>query len=180
MNRNRFYRFNVQLVFLLMTIGSVPAQENLIEPLQPLARYVGKTWRGNLTEATPDKPMVDVSRWERALNGQAIRILHSVNDGEYGGETLILWDAEKEDLIFYYFTTAGFYTQGTIKIEGDTFTSHELVTGNSDGITEVRATGRLLPDGRMHSKAQYLKNGEWTDGHEIWYVEDAQARVVFR
>jgi hypothetical protein len=30
--------------------------------------------------------MFDVSHWERAMNGRAIRMLHSVNDGEYGGD----------------------------------------------------------------------------------------------
>ncbi|MBN2056220.1 hypothetical protein JW905_14945 [bacterium] len=43
-------------------------------------------------DADPDNPKYDVSRWERALNGPAIRILHSVNDSYYSGETLLFWD----------------------------------------------------------------------------------------
>jgi hypothetical protein len=63
-----------------------------LAPLQPL---VGKTWRGELSPPGAAKPVVDVSRFELALNGRAVRSLHSINDGEYGGETLFVWDDEK-------------------------------------------------------------------------------------
>src|SRR5262245_58939948 len=89
----------------------------LTSRLAALAPLVGKTWRGVFPESKPDKPVVDVSRFEVALNGQAVRNLHSINDGEYGGETLIVWDQEKKAIVFYYFTTAGFYTTGTIAAE---------------------------------------------------------------
>lgn len=46
---------------------------------------------------------VDIQRWELALNGQAVRILHSINDGEYGGESLLVWDRDRRSLVFHYF-----------------------------------------------------------------------------
>lgn len=150
----------------------------LNEHLQPLQPFIGKTWKGKAPDA--ENPVYDVSRWERALNGQAVRILHSLNDGEYGGETIIYWDSDKESLIFYYFTTAGFYTHGTFELKDGKFISHEKVTGNADGITEVRSTGELLPDGRMRTTSEYLKNGEWVPGHEFIYEEDPSAEVVFK
>src|ERR687896_1633222 len=95
------------LAALAFPAAADPAELNpRLAPLRPLA---GKTWRGVFPESKPDKPMVDVSRFEVALNGQAVRNLHSINDGEYGGETLIVWDQEKQALVFYYFTTDGFY-----------------------------------------------------------------------
>lgn len=155
-----------------------PLSEALNEHLKPLQPYIGKTWKGTSPDA--EKPVYDVSRWERALNGQAVRILHSLNEGEYGGETIIFWDAAKEKVAFYYFTTAGFYTHGTMEFKDGKFISHEVVTGEESGITEVRATGELLPDGRLHSQSEYLKNGEWVRGHEFIYEEDATAEVVFK
>lgn len=152
----------------------------LNEHLKPLKPFIGKTWRGKSPNADPDKPFEDISRWERALNGQAVRILHSINGGAYGGETLIVWDRKKESLVFYYFTTEGFYTSGTIKMEDGKMISHEIVTGNENGITEVQSVGTILPDGRLHSKSQYLKNGEWVDGHEFIYEEAPAAKVIFK
>ena len=170
--------------FCLLTMISVdvlaqsPDNLPLNEHLKPFAPYIGKTWRGTSTDST--NAIHDVSRWERALNGQAIRILHSVNEGEYGGETIITWDSEKESLIFYYFTTAGFYTHGTITIDGDQFISHEIVTGNQNGITEVKGIGKILPDGRLSSSSQYFQNGAWVDGHAFIYQEYPDAEVVFQ
>lgn len=155
-------------------------QPSLSEHLKEFTPFLGKTWKGEFASSTPERPMHDVSRWERALNGQAVRILHSVNDGLYGGETLIVWDRKKESLVFVYFTTAGFYTQGTMKWQDGKMVSHETVTGNEQGITEVRATGEVLPDGRLHSKSEYFQSGKWVPGHEVFYKEDPDAKVVFK
>jgi hypothetical protein len=147
-------------------------------PLKPL---LGKTWRAPLPKApASDKPGADVARWELALNGQAVRVLHSINDGEYGGESLIVWDAEKKSLVFYYFTTGGFYTTGTATTEGGALVTVETVKGNAEGITEVKGVTRMLPDGRMHVKTQYLKNGAWTDGRDMHYAEAPGAEVRFK
>jgi hypothetical protein len=171
------------LLFAGLLLGaSLPARAGLeVNPhLTPLLPFTGKTWLGELTSPSSDEPAYDVARWELALNGQAIRILHSVNEGEYGGETVIVWDEKRQSLVFFYFTTGGFYTEGTMSHADGVFESHEVVTGNKDGITEVKATGRLLPDGRMLSTSQYLQKGAWVDGHEIYYEETPEAEVVFR
>lgn len=152
----------------------------LNDHLKPFLSFIGKTWRGTGAATDTGQEMSDVSHWERALNGQAIRVLHSVNNGQYGGETMIVWDEAKNSLVFFYFTTAGFYTTGTMKIEGTQHTSHEYVTGNENGITEVKAVSTILPDGRLHTRSQYLRNGTWVDGHEFYYREDPAATVKFQ
>jgi hypothetical protein len=171
-------------IFLLTGIiyfsVNIYSQEKLSKHLDPFQPFVGKTWKGEFTDTQTGRKVTDVSRWERALNGNAVRILHSLNEGEYGGETIIIRDTKKEKLVFYYFTTEGFYTTGAIEFKEKTFTGHEVVTGNTNGITEVRSSGKILPDGRMYSKSQYLQNGEWVDGHEIFYKEDPQAKVIFK
>jgi hypothetical protein len=44
-----------------------------------------ETWRGVFPQSTPEKPVVDVSRFEAGAERQAVRNLHSINDGDYGG-----------------------------------------------------------------------------------------------
>jgi hypothetical protein len=146
----------------------------------PLAPLLGKTWRGAVSPPGAVKPSVDVSRFELALNGQAVRNRHSIDDGAYGGETFIVWEEEKQSLVYYYFTTAGFYTTGTLRAEGGAIVSHETVKGSAGGISEVQAVSRLLPDGRLHVKSRYLKNGQWEDGRETYYVEDPGAVVRYK
>ena len=155
-------------------------QASLDPHLELLRPLLEKTWKGQFKDSKPDKPTVDVARWERALNGKAVRILHSVNDGVYGGETLITWDEAKQSRVYHYFTTASNNTTGTLSSKDGKFVTDEVVSGDAGGVTEVRATSELLPEGTFHVKADYLKNGEWIPGHEITYKEDAGAKVVFK
>ncbi|MGE0455103.1 MAG: hypothetical protein AB7O37_08640 [Vicinamibacteria bacterium] len=168
------------LLALALLAAARPALAGMNPQLAPLAPFLGKTWRGVFPDSTPEKPNVDVSRFELVLNGQAVRNLHSVNDGHYGGESIIYWDKAKETLVYYYFTTAGFYTSGTMRGENGTLVSHETVTGNANGITAVRGTSRLLPDGRLHVKTEYQKGDQWTPGRDMHYVVDEKAVVRFK
>jgi hypothetical protein len=171
--------FLAALLVTLALTGPARAVE-LDAHLAPLKPLVGKTWRGVFPNSTPEKPVVDVSRFEAALNGQAVRNLHSINDGAYGGESLMIWDKEKQTLVFYYFTTGGFYTTGTIQPQDAGFTTQESVKGDADGISEVRTTFRLLPDGRLHVHSEYLKQGKWVEGRNMHYVEAPDAQVKFK
>lgn len=177
--RTKFVVF-ISIVFTIFT-GAAVAQDSLSAQLSAFKPFVGKTWKGELKAPGQEKPSYDISRWERALNGQAVRILHSVNNGEYGGESIILWDDQKKSLVYYYFTTAGFYTHGTMTLETNKFTFHEYVVGyEGSSVTEAKGTGEFTADGKLINKSQYLKNGKWVDGHEATYVEDTTAQVIFK
>lgn len=168
-------------IFLFFFLGgSLSAQKDLSTHLEPLRFILDTTWQGKVGESETKEPIYDVSRWERALNGKAIRILHSVNAGDYGGETIVLWDKEKKSLVYYYFTTAEFFTQGTFTVEGSTITSHEYVAGNEAGITEVKSTTELRQDGKLYVKTQMRKKGVWEDRPEVVYYKKSSAKVVFR
>jgi hypothetical protein len=165
-------------LWLLAAAEGPPA--GLHQALEPLRPLLGKTFSGPFRDSTPEKPVRDVMKWERILNGQAVRVLHSINQGDYGGETIIRWNAKAERVEYYYFTTAGFMTQGTMTLAGNKITSHENVTGNENGVTEVKAATELRPDGGIHTKSMYLKAGQWVDGHEVTYQEAPSATVQFR
>ena len=173
------FRFLVLAAFLALVQPAAlsAAEPQLDEHLAPLAPYVNKTWRGEFKSSTKEKPLFDVTRWEVALKGKAIRCRHSVNDGVYGGETIIMWDAEKKAIVSFYFTTAGFYTNGTFEFQDGKLHSHEKVGGQIPGVTEVKAVTELL-GGKMHVKSQFLKDGQWVDAHEITYVEAPEAKVT--
>ena len=169
----------------LLCITPVRAGEtaSLAPELEPLRPLLGKTWRGEFKNSTPEKPVVDVVRWERVLNGKAVRSLHSINDGAYGGETIYRWDADKKAVTYHYFTTAGFMTTGTINFKDGKFITHEVVsndTGGAGGIKEVRSTSELQTNGVFRVKTEHLKDNEWRPGRETEYKEDSTAKVLFK
>ena len=117
--------------YLILFFGLLVAQNDkmnsLVEHLKPLENYIGKTFKGEFSNSTPENPVFDVQHWERILNGQGIRITHSVNNGEYGGESIIMWDKELKSLKSWYYTTAGFYTQATVEIEEGKFSISKYI-----------------------------------------------------
>tara|TARA_B100001750_G_C15396117_1_gene540127 strand:+ start:100 stop:612 length:513 start_codon:yes stop_codon:yes gene_type:complete len=167
-------------ILILLILGLFMAQNNLSDHLKAFEPFIDKTYKGEFAQSTPETPVFDIQHWERILNGNGIKITHSVNNGEYGGESVIMWDAGLEKLVSWYFTTAGFYTQADIEIDDGKIIFIEEVTGNQNGITKVKSITQLLPNGEKHTKAQYLQNGKWIDGHEIYYKEDSSAKIIFK
>jgi hypothetical protein len=180
MNRSIRVLLSCTLILTTSFAFAEDSEAKLSEPLKPFAPLLGKTWKGEFKDSTPEKPVFDVARWERALNGQAIRVLHSVNDGMYGGETLITWDATKKTVAYWYFTTAGFRTEGTMKHEGDQWVGQETIIGAAGGVTEVKSTSKILPDGRLQVKAEYLKDGKASGSREVTYKPAPDAKVIFK
>ena len=177
-------RFLIALVATVSLASKVAAADSfVVDPhLEPLRPLLEKTWK-QVSEAKPgstNKPAIDVARWERALNGKAVRILHSINDGVYGGESIIMWDDAKQAVTYHYYTTATFTTKGTMTFKGGKIITHEIVSGNAGGITEVRGEFEIRSDGTYHVKAEHLKDGKWSPGREATYREDATAKVAFK
>jgi len=159
---------------------AAPEQGILIPQLESFRPFLNIYWRGDLNQGQA-KRAVDVSLWQRTLNGTAIKMIHSLNDGEYGGETLLFWDKNTNSLKYFYFTTAGFYTQGSMTFDAHsgTLIAEEVVNGNPNGISKVRSTSKLSPD-KLMTQSEYLQNGQWVKGHSAIYHPDPNAVMKFQ
>jgi hypothetical protein len=176
MNRLMTWLFIVCLAWPLL--GQAP--DEIHPKLAFLSPFLGKTYIGDLTMGAQAEKKTDIACWERILNGQGIRIVHSVNQGEYGGETIIFVDPKRQIPVFYYFTTAGFMTTGTIWEDQGALVSEEDVQGNPNGITKVRATSTLQEDGTILGISEYLKEGTWVQGHQVRYRVTTEQQPIFR
>jgi hypothetical protein len=172
----------VSITISLAVASSMAAadQPGLDPHLEPLRPWLDKTFKSEPTEPRSDKSTTDVARWERALNGKAVRITHSLNEGAYGGEVIVRWDEEKQTVCYYYFTTDTFWTEGTMTFKDGKIASHEIVKGKAEGITEVRATIEMRSDGTYLQKSEFLKDGKWSPGREAVYRQDPAAHVIFK
>ena len=173
------YRMISTILLFLIVQLPVKGQDSLSQHLEVLRPFINKTWKAKVAETEDKSSVYDISKWERILNGNGVRILHSVNDGAYGGETIVMWDKNNENLFFYYFTTAGFYTKGDVTFEEGKMISHEIVSGN-DEVSEVKSIAEIIEDGKMKVTTQFLKNGEWTEGRDAIYAETPEAEVIFK
>ena len=150
----------------------VPPPEARVAAFAPFRPMIGHTWRG--TGRTPG--VQDVQRWEWAVGGHAIRITHSVNDGVYGGETLVFRDRDSGDYVFHYFTTGGFHTTGTMRpTVASVFEIEETVHG-LDGIETQRSTATLA-DGGYRIRTRRQRDGAWVEVGGFDYRRDDAAVV---
>lgn len=165
----------MRLFALTLLLASVPALAQPWAPvpaLEALAPLVGDPWQStfevNGTEVT------DVSRFEWAMRGHALRNIHANAEGTYGGETLF-W-AEGDSLRFLYVTSGGFTTSGTAHIrDNGALVAEEAVVGNPNGIDRVRSVSHVDADGRLHTAAEYRTNGIWSEGRSAVYTRQPDA-----
>ena len=141
----------------------------------PFAPLLGKTWRGT---GTGPEAAEDVQRWEWAVGGHAVRVVHAVNGGVYGGETLIFRDKDSGDYIFHYFTSGGFHTTGTIKPSAPGVFAIEEAVHGVDSLEALRSTGRLGEDGVYRVRSSVEQNGTWVEVGGFDYREHSSATVV--
>ncbi len=180
MNKYSSLRILVSVCGIALSVSAVDSP-HLDPHLEPLRPWLEKTWKGQPNNPKPEKVTIDVAHWERALNGNAIRILHSINDGAYGGESVVMWDEKKQTVVYHYFTTASFSTTGTMTFKDGKILTHEVVAGDAEGISEVRATIEMSRDGTSYQqKTEFLKNGTWEPARETTYREEPSAIVVFK
>lgn len=161
------------LMLYLTLIGPAFGQEAPGEKLAVFTPFIG-TWKAEFADGSHD-----VSNYEWILGGKAVRIMHSISEGAYGGEALIHWNTEKEAITYRYVTTASFYTDGTITPTENGFDAHEIVHGNMGGISETRA-GYTMKDGEIHVWSQFLKDGEWAEKTTATYVAAPGLEVRFK
>jgi hypothetical protein len=168
---------------VLLSVAVRAEQEPSLHPkLEAFRPLLGQTWAGAFPDMPDGTAVTDVVRYERALNGMAVRALHSLNDGMYGGETLFRWDEAAGKLVFHYFTTQGFVTKGEIQQEEDgSFRSIELVENPAaaDGVTRVEAVFRVSAD-QLEVVSTYFRGEESAPGHSAVYRPAPDRDVVFR
>lgn len=149
-----------------------------VQTFGPLALLAGRTFTGTPSDPESEQQR-DVQTWRWTVGGSVLSVLHALEDGSYGGETLIYHDNKDETLAYAYITNAGFMTRGTLLLEGErSWTAEEEVTGHPT-ITRVRSSASFEADGTIITASSYLQNDEWVPGHGFVYLETSQVSPVF-
>jgi hypothetical protein len=175
--------FMATIILVFANAAKAGEEPELHPQLEVFRPYLETYWIGDVSQPGSATPSIDRSYWQRALNGQAIKTTHSINDGEYGGESMIFWDEKKQSLVYYYFTTAGFYTHGTMHFDADdnTLEAYEQVENNVNGITAVKSFSIFNQhDGTLNTRSEYLQNGQWQPGHRVSYRLSGPLHIIFQ
>lgn len=158
-----------------VTVQDLPTASAPAQAFAPFLPLIGKTWRG---QNTTQEGVEDVMRWDWAVGGHAVRIVHAVNGGVYGGETLIFPDKDSGQLIFHYFTTGGFHTTGVIRPTGPGAMEIEETVHGADSVETLKSRATLGPDGVYRTRSLVERDGAWAEFGGFDYREDVAAQVV--
>ncbi|MDX1418322.1 MAG: hypothetical protein R3181_00025 [Rubricoccaceae bacterium] len=165
---------------LALLLAPAALAQPAVPELERLAWLVG-TWVGSV-DLGEDRQAHDVSTFSWAVGGHALRNVHAVGDGIYGGETLIWYDRDADAYPFVYVTTGGFTTQGLLEIDDDgRLVGIEQVDGDeggmADGIDAVRSSSALDDDGHLVVSVAYQRDGQWGPEAARVYERDPDASL---
>lgn len=134
-----------------------------------LADMPGSTFVG-IPMGDSSERLKDYQKWAWVEDGNAILISHALEDGSYGGDTIVRTTDDPNELVYEYVTNAGFTTTGSFRLdhEAGTWTSLELVEGDSP-VSEVESKGVMNADGTMRMTSRYLTADGWQEGHGFIY-----------
>ncbi len=159
----------------LAQVADLPAPGVGRAAYAPFEHLIGRSWRG---VGTAQAGVEDVQRWDWAVGGHAVRVVHSVNAGAYAGETLIFRDRDSGAYVFHYFTSGGFHTTGVMRPTGPgAFEAEETVHG-LDGFPPLRSTIVMGADGVNRARTFQQEDGQWVEKGGFDYREDPDAVPV--
>ena len=125
------------LVLVLCIATKVVSEERPVAaPYRPFAFLVGHTWEGTF----PDGKTIDRHTYEWVYGGKFIRDTHVVTSsgGKYEGETIFAWNSNNKQVVFWYIANNGTYSQGTVDVDGETFTVDEQHQGRETQVLKTK------------------------------------------
>jgi hypothetical protein len=176
----RLIRSALTLACVCLAVTAWSADKLPLHPeLEPMRPFLGITWRGERMDPGADRPRVEVVRYDRTLNGEVIRMLHSINNGDLVGEMVIRWNENSGHAEYHYFTSAGYYTTGLVTFDKRSFTIEEQPSAADTGTPPMR-TVRRLSRGRLLSSSHLFVNERWTEAEPSIYVAAPEEKLRFR
>ena len=167
------------MIFFLIIFQNIHGND-LSKHLLDFEIFIGKKFQGEFYNSTKENPLMDIIYFERILNGEAIRISHSVNNGEYGGEYIITWNSDKGKIESYYFSTGGEIKVSNIDIIDNEISIKEDFSQNENGIQKVKKIFRLGAEGYLENNIKYMINNIWIKSHEMIYTRKDSAKIIFQ
>jgi hypothetical protein len=160
---------------VLAQVAELPAPGSGRAAYAPFEHLIGRTWRGT---GTGPQAVEDIQRWDWAIGGHAVRVVHSVGGGAYAGESPIFRDRDSGAYVYHYFTTGGFHTSGIMRPTGPgAFEAEETVHG-LEGYSVLRSTLTMGPDGVHRTRTSREVGGAWVEQGGFDYREDPSATPV--
>ena len=152
--------------------AQINMNNDLSEHLIRFKPFLGRQFIGEFNDPSNNRKMKEVITWKRILNGKAVKITNSINNDEYGGETIIMWEQNSNSLRSWYFDTSGSLIESIMEFKENKLISIQDVQ-NNNGITKVKTIMELAYGKELKKRTKFLMNNMWVDGLEVRYQENS-------
>ena len=177
---NTKYLFSVILFVFSLIVANQLNEKIISKHLDGFKIFLDKKFIGEFYNSTKQKPLIDIIHFERILNGTAISISHSINHGEYGGKSIIMWNSKTEKLESYYFSTGGEILYSKVTTDNGQIIMVEDFSNNNNGIQKVKKIYRIKENNKLENQIKYFMNNIWVNSHEMTYSESDSVDVIFK
>lgn len=153
-------------------------EAGLVHPaLGVFAPFLGNAYRG--VSISPEfEATDDLIYWRAALGGQAVRAVHALADGSYGGESLYYAD-QSGGIRWIYVSNSGFHTTGRVAPQGDGGWTSTGAFSSNMALAQVVQVATPTPDGFVVSSTLVGRNGDRQAGPSFSFTKDNTLSVVF-
>lgn len=148
--------------------STASADVDWAERFAPMQWLTKRCWKATF----PDGVTTDQHCFGYQYGDKFIHDSHVVTgpNPTYRGETLYAWDAENEQITYWYWTNLGSYSTGVMHVmEDGALYSPERHVADDGTITELRSVWRYDGDSSFTSTQQQKVDGQWQAVWEIVY-----------
>ena len=174
----RINKILLLLIFSLINTEEIPINNSISDKLILFKPFLGKIFRGKIINSKVNDSIYNIHRWYSVLNGNAIRMTHEINNGEYLSEAFILWDEKLNRLRSWHFNSSGIVVIKDVKFVDDNLIFIEDVSKNKNGITKVKTIYNFIYNGKLQNRTRFLMDNIWVDGGESIYDELVNTDIV--
>lgn len=167
----RFVRTLLGLLLTFPAIAAVAQQTAATDHLQPIRWLAGHTWTADATDLSSRKKTHIESVVSVAPNGSSIQFVTSF-DGKPQYNGFYAWDPATKQIHFWYTSSEGELSQGTVEAEGDGVLQAFTITGVDGKVTPLRSHVKPAADA-YDWNVEVEQSGKWVELIHLHYTRKA-------
>jgi tetratricopeptide (TPR) repeat protein len=130
----------------------------LVSELEPLAPLLGN-WIGRFDD--PDETMEIHCTWAPILDGNAVRMVNTIEEAGFVSERTIYFDRAAESMAYVVITNNGYVSRGQMAFEGTLLVDTGSQTSPEGTVRQASGVWELMPDGTLENTGADRVEGRW-------------------
>jgi hypothetical protein len=165
------WMFSLALPVILSSLA-LAQQPATVDHLQPIRWMAGNTWTADPIDPSSGKKTHIDSVVSKSPNGNNVDFTVSF-DGKPQYNGFYTWDPATKQIRFWYTSSEGELSQGTVESDGDALLQTFTITGVDGKVTPLRSHVKPVSADGYDWNVETEKNGKWVELIHLHYSRKA-------